>query len=92
MIGGTVESVTQDGSGRVRIVVTEKPYGRDQYCAIRVEVSGSALLVRPGDSLWWQGGLAFWTPADRSRRDVALRKIGYSFDPLQMKTSGDAAS
>lgn len=31
-----------------------------------------------GDSLWWQGGKCYWTPADRSRVDVALRKIGFS--------------
>ena len=31
-----------------------------------------------GDSLWWQGAHCYWTPADRSRQDVKLPKIGYS--------------
>ena len=31
-----------------------------------------------GDSLWWQSGACYWTPADRSRVDVKLKKIGGS--------------
>jgi hypothetical protein len=81
MIGGTVESVTPDGE-RIKIVVTETTYERADYCAIRVKPSADARAVKPGEGLWWQGGFAYWTPANRSRRDVALERVGYSFDPI----------
>jgi hypothetical protein len=42
------------------------------YCDPRPE------RPEPGDSLWWQGGTCYWTPADRSRADVPLKKIGFS--------------
>jgi hypothetical protein len=45
-----------------------------------VAVYCDPLSERPavGDSLWWQAGWCMWTPADRSRADVKLPKIGYS--------------
>ncbi len=49
----------------------------DEAC---VYVSAACPVV-PGDSIWWQGREAMWTPADRSQIDVHFARYGYSFDP-----------
>ena len=45
--------------------------------------------VQPGDSVWWQGRKAFWTPADKSKEDVAFVRYGYSHDPFIDLAEGD---
>jgi hypothetical protein len=54
-------------------------------CAIYVERDAKARTVAEGDSVWWQGGFAMWTPANFHPNgrsgidfDIKLRKIGYS--------------
>jgi len=80
MVGGTVETITQDDN-TLRILVWEKQYRKPQYLAIRVQPTDDALLIRPGDSVWWQGDVVLWTPIDKSRQDIQIPRIGYSFTP-----------
>lgn len=49
-----------------------------QTCAIYVERSEDAESVQVGDSLWWQGRYAYWTPASRVAEDHPLPRVGYS--------------
>lgn len=49
-------------------------------CAIRIEKHRE---VKVGDSLWWQGNYAMWTPKpDDGREDVHLKRIGYSHSKI----------
>lgn len=48
-------------------------------CSVYCDPAGEPVAV--GDALWWQSGTCYWTPADRSRADVKLRKIGFSGVP-----------
>jgi hypothetical protein len=47
-------------------------------CAAYIERTDAALLIEPGDSLWWQGRDAMWTPRAGGKPDRKLRRIGYS--------------
>lgn len=47
-------------------------------CAIYVQRTFDAERIQPGDSLWWQGRDAYWTPKDRSVEDMPIPRIGYS--------------
>ena len=47
-------------------------------CAIYVERTAESRAISEGDSLWWQGRWAFWTPRNRAFEDRRLSRIGYS--------------
>ena len=48
-------------------------------CAIYVERNADSEQLKIGDSLWWQGSWAMWTPnPDDGRHDVQIPRIGYS--------------
>lgn len=53
-------------------------------CAIFVEKNATSDQIKKGDSLWWQGRDAFWTPAAvregeaEGESDIAIPRIGYS--------------
>ena len=50
----------------------------NDQCAIYVERNQNAERMKPGDSLWWQGGSAMWTPYEnRGRPD---NKAGKDYD------------
>ncbi len=49
-----------------------------EQCSVLVAKSVDAEQIQIGDSLWWQGGVCYWTPADKSRIEVQLAKIGGS--------------
>lgn len=51
---------------------------RPEECAIYVERNRDAEAIRAGDSLWWQGGDAYWTPATREFADRPIPRRGYS--------------
>lgn len=53
----------------------------NRECAIYVEHFESDEWLLAGDSLWWQGGRAYWTPQTRERQDVQIPRIGYSGVP-----------
>ncbi len=47
-------------------------------CAIYVERTPESRTIGEGDSVWWQGERAFWTPRNRAFRDRPLQRIGCS--------------
>jgi hypothetical protein len=47
-------------------------------CAIYVERTPEARSISEGDSVWWQGEWAMWTPKSRPFEDKRLRRIGCS--------------
>lgn len=69
---------TRDGSER-------------RTCAIYVERTAESRTISEGDSVWWQGGTAFWTPRslgdDPPFSDKKLRRIGFSGVPRPLTTS-----
>lgn len=90
MVGGTI-------IGLARGLETTLVHVRDSnndLCSIRVtEVrldDKTPVTLDLGDSIWWQGDLALWTPARVRERgidwgvdcgkewDIHLRKVGYS--------------
>lgn len=73
---------------RIWINTKEKEYYRTE-CAIYVEDTPEARCVSKGDTVWWQGDKAYWTPKDKNgnpieRKDgkyvanVVLKRIGFS--------------
>lgn len=88
MVGGTVIEVA-DQPGRPDVLFVDcadKPRGRRvaDTCAINVERNANSERIEIGDSVWWQGGWAMWTPKDnRCAMDEAERrglKCGVDFD------------
>lgn len=81
MVGGkVVETILCERDGQRRIWINVRGTGSEHrdHCAIYVEDSHAAQCVEVGDSLWWQGQHAFWTPRKRHFEDYKLRRIGYS--------------
>lgn len=67
--------------------------GKPDTCAICVQKNATSERIQIGDSLWWQGGWAMWTPKEnrlteeRSTRaghkcgvdyDIRIPRVGYS--------------
>lgn len=83
MTGGTVIETNGDYD-HIEIVVEDD----GEKLAIKVEVSEEARSISEGDSVWWQGRKAYWSPKSRKReyfdkvQDIALRRIGYSYKPV----------
>lgn len=84
MIGGTVvkTKVLKD-----RVWINCEEDNSTSQCAIYVEKNPKSLCIEPGDSVWWQGGYALWTPyfnrnkpAGKGGKDYDIRipKIGFS--------------
>lgn len=71
-VGGEVTEVIEVSDGKVWVNTDDN----GDECAIFCDPDGETISV--GDSLWWQGGIAYWTPEDKSRADVELIKIGAS--------------
>lgn len=65
-----------------KVWVNTRERGTGAECAIYVERTPAALAITEGDSLWWQGGFAMWTPKRGVARDAfvdkELRRIGCS--------------
>jgi hypothetical protein len=81
MVGGTVieACVCHYDQTKMYINCADRPYTRTEECAIHVEVTKDSLQIQIGDMVWWQGRLAFWTPADDSGRvEVKIPRRGYS--------------
>lgn len=78
-VGGKVVEVVRVSDAKVWVNTDDaKPPLDPNLCAVHVDPEGHA--IAPGDSLWWQSGVAYWTPKDRpfGASDIPLRKIGYS--------------
>ena len=77
MVGGIVTETNRDND-HIEIVVQDG----GEKLAIKVEVSEKARCVSEGDSIWWQGRKAYWTPrCSKKNPDIVLRRIGYSYAP-----------
>ena len=78
MVGGKVINIVKL-SGGVWVQCQDTTYTQDT-CAIRVKDSRE---MKVGDSLWWQGNRAYWTPKpDDGREDIDLERVGYSHSSI----------
>lgn len=69
MVGGTVIEVI-DCADRLWVSCQSHL----DKCAVYCEKAP----VQPGDKLWWQAGVCYWTTIDKSLIEVPLKKIGFS--------------
>lgn len=97
MVGGTVIEVAEI-KGRIGVLFidcADMPTGRAKpdFCATLIELDDVSSGIKFGDSLWWQGPHAMWTPKknllsaeERSKKghrsgveyDIKLKRVGYS--------------
>lgn len=71
-VGGVVvEALPCRVRGEDRVWVNTREPSSGDECAIYVEDSPAARSISEGDSLWWQGPWAMWTP----RRSVGRRQV-----------------
>jgi hypothetical protein len=83
MIGGIVTE-TIDCGDRIWIDCEERD--STSKSAIYVERNAKSRCIAPGDSVWWQGRFAMWTPSSYKQGtgkcgahyDIQIRRIGYS--------------
>ena len=91
-VGGTVVEIVDDPTRERVWVNTKERQESRQTVAIYVERTSEALSITEGDSLWWQGGFAHWTPRAGSFKDAPpfsdrkIRKISGSGVPRPMPT------
>lgn len=72
MIGGKIiEIVPEDG--RVFVNVRDTAYPKDR-CGIYVEKNQISERMEIGDSLWWQGAFAMWTPESYQQQSCSHRE------------------
>ena len=62
MIGGFVKEIILEPTS-IWIDCVDPVYPKET-CAIRIERTPQSEKIEPGDSLWWQGRKAMWTPCD----------------------------
>lgn len=74
MVGGKVIRV-DEAKSKVRIECQD---GNDK-ATIFVEKNEDSQAIEPGDTVWWQGKLAYWTPTTGVDQDVAIPRLGFSF-------------
>ena len=79
MVGGEVITTITDGPERIYVNCREKvKRGRARTCAIYVERNADSEQIRVGDTIWWQGKWAMWTPADHHVVDKQIPRASYS--------------
>lgn len=92
MVGGVVIEVAEVPDRPtilfVDCVERRSAGSKPQTCAIFVEKNENSLQIQIGDSLWWQGRLAMWTPYKIAQAtaklkqgvdfDVQIPRVGYS--------------
>lgn len=82
MTGGTVIKTNGDYD-HIEIVVEDE----GEKLAIKVQVTAKSRSISEGDSVWWQGRNAYWTPKNHKGEwikeacDIAIPRIGYSYTP-----------
>lgn len=64
-----------------RVWVNTREPGSGHECAIFITKQPESLSISEGDSIWWQGQHAYWTPRRRPFSDRQLRRIGCSGVP-----------
>lgn len=84
MVGGTVIEVISNIETKPDAVwVNAKDMAHGDECAIYVEKNETSLQINVGDSIWWQGGYAMWTPREVvesgiGKGDIQIPRIGFS--------------
>ncbi|MBA3686905.1 MAG: hypothetical protein H0W72_16930 [Planctomycetes bacterium] len=61
----------------IEVHVVEEKHGRRDRVGLHLARSNHNM--QPGDTIWWQGGYAMWTPKSRRLTDVPLERRGPSF-------------
>lgn len=80
MIGGTViETIVLPDKVWVNC---EDDHNSDR-CAIYVKNTAKSRTISNGDTVWWQGGWALWTPRDShgkaiGKADIRIERVGFS--------------
>lgn len=85
MVGGEVVETIRVDSSPPKIWVNAQ-HRKDQ-CAIYVVHNRTSDQIRPGDSIWWQGRHAMWTPQENRDRPEASQVCGVDYD-IQIKRIG----
>jgi hypothetical protein len=75
MVGGKVIETIDTGE---KVWVNCQERTGQKKCAIYIERTYESRAISDGDSIWWQGGYAFWTPKSRVFVDKKLKRIGFS--------------
>jgi hypothetical protein len=80
MVGGRVVEVAEipKRPGILWINCIQWDYSRPEYCSVLCELNEDSKHIEIGDSVWWQSGHIMWTPVNKSRVDVKIKKIGGS--------------
>jgi hypothetical protein len=91
MVGGKVIGIVRK-RGEPTTVNVEDTHHPGDTCGIEVwerrADNGTPVVIEIGDSIWWQGREAMWTPHVRTNRppdkcgktwDIHLPRVGYSF-------------
>lgn len=87
MVGGIVIEVIQSVDSRPDVIwvnAKETVRGYNDEGAIYVEKNDTSLQIKSGDSIWWQGRFAMWTPKDVTDGkcgvdyDIQIPRVGYS--------------
>jgi hypothetical protein len=77
-----VEAVSVGGKVVETIVLADKVWvnadDQGDKCAIYVERTPESRTISEGDSLWWHGHAAFWTPSNHAFEDRRLNRVGFS--------------
>ena len=81
MVGGIVVRTERVDSERLWVLVRGRGCESRQECG--VDVVDDTTEILPGDSLWWQGDKAMWTP-----QDATGERCGIDYDIQLKRTSG----
>lgn len=77
MIGGIVTALVAK-EDRIWVDCEEK--NSTSKCAIYVKRTEQSQKIKPGDSIWWQGGFALWTPFENTRSKHRHLRGGVDYD------------
>jgi hypothetical protein len=75
MVGGTVIETIDTGE---RIWVNCKDTTHSNTSAIYLERTVESRSISEGDSIWWQGKHAYWTPKSKAFHDFQLIRTSCS--------------
>lgn len=90
MVGGTVVETIELPD---RIWVNCEEDNSTSQCAIYVEKNAKSRCIAPGDSVWWQGEDAMWTPycnrgpACNHKHHYSCKRAGKDYD-IRIKRIG----
>lgn len=76
MVGGKIKEIIRVASGELWVNCQGTDCERGEECVVYIAATDEPLAV--GDWFWWQADWAYWTPKDKSRTDVKLKRTSYS--------------